>query len=228
MKSEHPLLSVIVACYNLEQYVDRCVSSIVAQTYQNLEIILIDDGSSDQTGKLCDAWQDKDHRIRVIHQPNEGPSMARKNGIENASSDYITFVDADDWIDKNMYTDMMKALLSTNSDIAQCGYRKVYEDNCSAEFAMPSPYEVVNRQESVLLILEDIKWKSFMWNKIFKKHLFDNVVFLKGLDLAEDFICQYLFHNASQSVYLSNEYYFYYQREESLLKPANINMKIKS
>ena len=227
--NEQPLLAVIVPCYNAERYINKCVSSIIGQTYPKLEIILINDGSTDNTSTLCEAWQKQDTRIRVIHQQNTGSSYARKKGVENATADYVTFVDADDWIDKNMYTDMMSALLSTNSDIAQCGYCKVYD-----KASPPAPLqksgenpEITGRKEGVLLILEDKKWKSYLWNKIFKKHLFENIVFPKDLNRGEDMICHDLFHLASQSVYLPDEYYYYYQSNGSLLRTDDIGSQIK-
>ena len=224
-----PLLSVIVPCYNLEEYVDKCVSSIVGQTYSNLEILLIDDGSSDNTGVLCDLWQEKDQRIRVVHKPNEGLSYARKTGIEHTTADYVTFVDVDDWISPDMYADMMSALLTTHSDIAQCGYCMVYDETSSPPLHQnrSAKFEIVSREEGVLLILDDKKWKSFLWNKIFKKRLFDHVTFHKGLNLGEDFISHDLFHQASQSVYLPDEYYFYNQRKGSMLNSNNISSKMK-
>ena len=227
---EQPLLSVIVLCYNIEQFIDKCVSSIVRQTYSNLEILLIDDGSTDNSGTLCDAWQKQDKRIRVIHQQNAGSSCARKRGVESATAGYITFVDADDWIDKNMYTNMMSALLSTNSDIAQCGYCKVYKDGRiehGNHENKAGSIEIVGREEGVLLILDDKKWKSYLWNKIFKKHLFDHVVFPKDLNAGEDMVSHDLFHHASQSVYLADEYCFYYQREGSLIRTDSISSRIK-
>ena len=226
-----PLLSVIVPCYSVEKYVDKCISSIVNQTYSNLEILLIDDGSIDNTGKLCDIWQERDSRIRVIHKQNEGASYARKTGVENATAEYVTFVDADDWIDADMYSDMMKALLSTNSDIAQCGVCKVFEDgrieHHDSEYKTDM-FEVVGHTEGVLLIVEDEKWHSWMCNKLFRKQLFDHVEFPKGRGLADDFISLYLFHQALQSVYLHNEYYFYFQRSGSIINPQNIEAEIKN
>ena len=225
-----PLLSVIVPCYNLELYVDKCVSSIVGQTYSNLEILLIDDGSVDSTYIKCDEWAEKDQRIRVIHKQNEGLSYARKTGVENATAEYVTFVDVDDWIDKNMYTDMMSALLSTHSDIAQCEFCKIFEDG-RIEHRNPEKtgsIEVVGREEGVLLILDDKKWNSVLWNKIFKKHLFQHVIFYQNYNLGEDFISHDLFHHAYQTVFLSDEYYFYFQREDSMLRARTISSKMRS
>jgi len=228
---KQPLLSVIVPCYNLEQYIDKCLSSIVGQTYSNLEILLINDGSSDNTGAICDAWQKRDQRIRVIHKQNEGLSYARKTGIEKATADYVTFVDVDDWIDRNMYTDMMTALLSTNSDIAQCEFCKVFEDG-RIEYRnqehKTGSVEIVGREEGVILILDDKKWNSVMWNKIFKKCLFDHVVFYNNYNLGEDFIAHDLFHQASQTVFLADTYYFYFQREDSMLRARTVASRMRS
>ena len=226
-----PLLSVIVPCFNVEKYMDKCILSIIEQTYSNLEIVLINDGSTDETGVKCDLWQTKDNRIRVIHKKNEGLAYARKTGIESITAEYVTFVDADDWIDADKYTNMMAALLSTNSDIAQCGVCIVWEDGSMKHH--DSEYrtgviEVVGRVAGVLLIVEDQKWHSWMWNKIFKKHLFDGIEFYKGNNYAEDHICHYLFHKANQSVFTSDEYCYYLQRSSSINGATDIRKMIKN
>jgi len=222
---KQPLLSIIVTCYNLEQYIEKCVSSIVGQTYSNLEILLIDDGSTDATGIRCDEWAEKDQRIRVIHKKNEGLAYARKTGVENATAEYLTFVDVDDWIDRNMYADMMSALVATDSDIAQCGVYLVYEDGRLERRDNEhekGAFEIVGRIEGVLLILKDQKWRPWMWNKIFKKDLFESIEFPKGRSYGEDYISLFLFHRASQSVYLHDEYYYYFQRNNSITNPQGI------
>ena len=227
----HPLLSVIVPCYNAEKYLEKCISSIVAQTYLNLEILLINDGSTDNTGAICDTWQERDQRIRVVHKQNEGSSYARKDGVELSSGEYVTFVDADDWIDSDMYSGMMSALLTTNSDIARCNFCHVYENgtikrNTGEE--EKGTIEIMDSKDALLLIFEHKKWYSDMWDKIFKKSLFHNVIFPKGRGLADDFVIQYLFHNASQVVFIKNDYYFYLQRSGSICKPVDIKMKLKN
>ena len=229
--NHQPLLTVIVPCYNVEKYVDKCISSIVNQTYSNLEILLIDDGSTDTTGTLCDAWQERDQRIRVIHKQNEGLSYARKTGVENTDAEYVAFVDSDDWIDPNMYADMMSAMISTDSDIAQCEFCEVFEDGRLEHHSPDSnanSFEIVGREEGVLLIVHDDKWKSFMWNKIFKKHLFDHIVFPKGRVYEDYPIMHSLFHHASLSVYLSAEYYFYYRRSDSITNSKSLAAKMKN
>ena len=230
MTNQH-LLSVIVPCYNVEQYVDRCISSIVGQTYSNLEIILIDDGSNDSTGMICNAWKSIDQRIKVLHKQNEGVSVARNTGIKESTADYITFVDSDDWIDLHMYSDMMAAMIATNSDIAQCEYCEVFEDGRLEHHGTErnaASMEIIGREDGVLLIVDDLKWKSYMCNKIFKKQLFDHVVFPKGQVFEDMSVMHILFHHAFQSVYFPAEYYFYFRRIDSTTMPSSKSEEIKN
>jgi len=229
-----PLLTVIVPCYNVEPYIDKCISSIVNQTYPNLEILLIDDGSTDDTGVICDAWQEKDQRIRVIHKKqNEGLSCARKTGVENATAEYIAHVDSDDWIDANMYTDMMAALLSTSSDIADCDFMFVYEDGSmkSRVDHHTGSIQVLGRTEGVLIQLKDnCTWRMSFVTKVYKKSLFENFSFPTGCNWGEDQINHELFHRASQTVFIDYAYYYYFQRSGSITKtnPGNLQKDFKN
>ena len=126
-KNEQGVLSVIVPCYNAGPLIKRCVSSIIEQTYSPLEIILIDDGSTDNTSALCNSLAVTDKRIRVIHQKNQGSSITRENGLKVASGEYVTFVDADDWIHERMYETMVGGLEKENADIAICGVCDAYD-----------------------------------------------------------------------------------------------------
>lgn len=225
-----PLLTVIVPCYNVEQYVNKCITSIVGQTYTHLEILLIDDGSTDETGIRCDAWQEKDQRIRVIHKQNEGVAYARKTGVENALAEYVTFVDPDDWIDSKMYTDMMATLLSTNSDIAHCDLCYVYEDGRMVHRVekYSNTIKVIGRIEGVIMILDSYMWVPSFGTKIFKKFLFDDIEFPKGRWYGEDMILQHLFHQASQTVWIENAYYFYFQRNDSRTNLIDLRTDLKN
>jgi len=227
---DQPLLSVIVPCYNVEEHINKCISSIVGQTYSNLEILLINDGSMDNTGMICDSWQARDQRIRVIHQQNRGVSYSRNTGIENTTADYITFVDSDDWIDHNMYTNLMQALLSTNSEIAQCGYCKVFDDgrieHCKTEIKN-GVFEIFGKNEGTLLILDGRIWESFLWNKIYKSRLFEHIKFPVGQVYEDPAIMYILFHQAAQSVYLYDEYYFYNQTGNSITRDENLSRKMQ-
>lgn len=125
---EKPLVSVVVPVYNVEKYLDRCVESIVKQTYENLEIILVDDGSLDQSGAMCDEWAQKDARIKVVHKKNGGLSDARNKGVEVATGDYIGFVDSDDYIALDTYEVLVKLIQENDVDISMCGVADVYPD----------------------------------------------------------------------------------------------------
>lgn len=123
-----PLISVIIPCYKVEKYLDRCMRSVINQTYQNIEIILVDDGSPDNTGQMCDKWAEKDPRIKVIHKQNEGLGFARNSGLDYASGDWIAFVDSDDYIENSMYSKLMDIALINDCDIAFCGHIKQMSD----------------------------------------------------------------------------------------------------
>ena len=122
------LISIIVPIYNVEKYLVKSVNSIINQTYKNLEIILVNDGSTDTCGDICEKFKNIDRRIIVIHKKNGGLSDARNAGLQVAKGDYIGFVDSDDWIEKNMYQELLNISLKENSDIVSCGVRKVWND----------------------------------------------------------------------------------------------------
>lgn len=126
--SEHPLISIIVPVYRVEKFLDRCVKSLVGQTYENIEIILVDDGSPDKSGSMCDAWAERDPRIKVLHKENGGLSDARNRGVETAGGEYISFVDSDDYVSPD-YVEYLLGLLRGNSADIACGsWRRVYEE----------------------------------------------------------------------------------------------------
>ena len=125
---DEKLVSVIIPAYNIEDYIGRCLDSIISQTYKNLEIIVVDDGSRDYTGEILDNYAKKDRRIKVIHKENGGVSSARNKGIEAAEGDYIGFIDGDDLIEPGMYKTLVDLLEEENADIAHCGYQMVFPD----------------------------------------------------------------------------------------------------
>ena len=159
-KQELPLLSVIVRAYNIEkELLDRCISSVVNQTYKKLEIILINNASTDDTGKYCDEWAQKDHRIQVVHfQKNNA-----KSSMEYITGEYIHSFDHDDWLDPNMYTNMMSAMLATNSDIARCEFCFAYPDGRieHRNIHHTDNPEIIGHKEGVLLILKNEKWQTY-------------------------------------------------------------------
>lgn len=127
MEKEKQLVSVIVTAYNIEEYLPRCMESLVRQTYEPLEIILVDDGSADKTAEICDDYEQRYENVRVIHQKNSGPSAARNAGVRIAGGEFIGYVDGDDWVEPDMYEKMRKACVTADAQIAVCTYRQVGE-----------------------------------------------------------------------------------------------------
>lgn len=231
-----PLLSVIVPCYNMELYLERCVKSILEQTYSNLEILLIDDGSTDMTPLLCDGlYENNKEKIRVIHQTNQGLSKTREIGINHSTGNFVTFVDADDWIHPEMYSIMMNGMLKENVDISQCGVCDVFTPH-GFQFILKHrktenidcTYSKYDKTQGVLKILDDCDWYSYMWNKIYRKHLFDDITFPIGRGLDEDLSIQHqLFHKASSSIYFESEFYFYLHRPGSICSATDVQSVAK-
>ena len=139
-------ISIIVPIFNIEKYLSRCLDSILEQTYKNLEVILVDDGSVDNSGMIADKYARKDQRIKVIHQVNQGVSAARNTGIDLATGDYIGFVDGDDYIEPDMYEILMRIIEEQQVDIAHCGYQMVYPSK--TEFYYNTKEKIkMNREE---------------------------------------------------------------------------------
>lgn len=113
-----PLVSVIVPVYNVEKYLDKCISSIISQSYKNLQVLLVDDGSTDASSQICDKYADNDARIAVYHNSNHGPSYSRNFGLEHSSGEYITFIDSDDWLEDDYVTNLVRAIIETGSELA--------------------------------------------------------------------------------------------------------------
>jgi glycosyltransferase involved in cell wall biosynthesis len=167
---EADLISIIIPVYNAEKYLWRCWSSILAQTYKNLEIIMVDDGSNDNSGKICDGYAKQDPRIIVIHKENGGPSSARNIGLNMATGDYIGFIDGDDWIEPDMFASMLRAMKKSGAKIARCGivrnetYSILYMENKEPELF----YNMMGLEEAAKSVWDN----GFMCNKLFKSELF--------------------------------------------------------
>ena len=150
-----PLISVIVPVYKVEAYLDRCVQSIVDQTYRNLEIILVDDGSPDNCPAMCDAWAEKDSRIRVIHKENGGLSDARNAGMAVTAGEFVGFVDSDDSIAPEMYQMLLERMNADGSDIAACGVEMVFEDGSPARLLTKSGNCILNRDAAMEAVIRE-------------------------------------------------------------------------
>lgn len=210
------LISVIIPVYKVEEYLDECVLSVIRQTYTNLEIILVDDGSPDNCPRMCDEWATKDSRIKVIHKDNGGVSEARKSGLEAAKGDYIAFVDGDDWIEKNMYSYLLCQLQEQDADIVSCGCVRVGIDTSysgNIDFS-GTPEEVLE------IIFGNTEYSVSMCDKLYKREVWDGVYFSR-LTIGEDAVvtCQ-LVSNARKVVKISTPLYYYRLRENSAMTSA--------
>lgn len=208
-------ISVIVAAYNIEQYISKCLDSIINQTYKNLEIIIVDDGSSDGTGRIVDEYAIIDSRIVVIHKENGGVSSARNRGIDIATGDYIGFVDGDDTIEADMYEMLINNAIKYDADISHCGY-KLVEKNKETLIHGSGEIIIQDRKKGILDLMDGSVVEPGICNKIFKKDIIENVRLDESLKINEDLYFNILlFNNAFKSVFEDKAKYNYIKRDGS-------------
>lgn len=221
-------VSVIVPIYKVEQYLDRCVRSIRNQTYQNLEIILVDDGSPDGCPQMCDEYANEDSRIKVIHKANGGLSDARNYGLDAATGDYISFVDSDDYIHRQMYESMLQAAEDYQADIVISDWQRVNEGETP-----PDKSVVPDKQHIQVLDGRKIQYSYFdepdnritytvAWNKLYAKEIFANRRFPKGKVHEDEFVTFQTLYHAKKIVYLKERLYFYLVRDVSIMGEFNV------
>ena len=179
-------VTIIIPVYKVEKYLNRCLESVIKQTYTNLEIILIDDGSPDKCYELCDSWKLKDSRIKVIHKENGGLSSARNAGLDIATGDFIAFVDSDDYIENKMIEIMLDAALRNKVKVVCCGRVRVSEKNKIEMFTLPREQRFSN-EEAIRQLLIGGVIEEAAWDKLYKKEIFDNRRFPKG-EINEDIV----------------------------------------
>ena len=210
------LISIIVPVYNVEQYLDRCVKSLLQQTYKNLEIILVDDGSPDRCGQMCDNYAKLDSRVLVIHKENGGLSDARNTGLCSASGKYIGFIDSDDWVAPDMFEVLYNGLIGNNADISICGYYKVQDNVVYSKYIENAV--VYSKQEALQELLLDNKIENYAWNKLYKSSLFTDDIKYPIDKHFEDVGTTYkLFMNAETIVVLPEIKYFYFRHPNSIV-----------
>ncbi len=214
------LISVIVPCYNIEEYVERCIKSIISQTYNNLEIIAVDDGSQDRTGDILDRISAVEPRLMVFHFLNEGPSCARNHGLEKANGKFVMCIDGDDFIDKEMVRTMYDMAIRHNLDLVASNYTLYYsvktqvvgnvtDKTCFRETSV----DFINR------LFEPSKRFCSAWAKLYKKELFEGVKYPQNIFFGEDmFVAIILFDKAKRLGYIEEPLYFYNQQGVSLVR----------
>lgn len=215
---EKPLISVIVPVYNVSQYLRKCLDSILRQTYKNIEIILVDDGSTDDSGEICDKYAENDARIRVVHKENGGLSSARNAGIDIMQGDFVTFVDSDDWINCRMIDRMYGILLEYNADISCVSFHKVFE-NDEKKYAASANGKVIvyTGTEAVERIMYKRSIATSAWGKLYNRQDFNNIRYPAGM-IFEDLATTYkIFYGKKRIAYCNERLYYYFQRKDSIM-----------
>jgi len=210
-----PIISVIIPVYKVELYLRKCLDSVCNQTYKNLEIILVDDGSPDNCGKICDEYAAKDSRIRVIHKLNEGLSVARNSGIKIATGEYLGFVDSDDYIEPDMYEFLYQNLVKENADISICGLFE-HKDNRTICPHDDSIRCVVSGHDAVNTFLPLDTAGNASWNKLYRRHVFSETVFPAGKQWEDSYIMIRLIDQANRVVFDMKPKYHYLRRPGSI------------
>lgn len=209
------MISVIVPVYKVEKYIYKCIDSIIEQTYSDLEIILVNDGSPDSCGHICDEYAKADNRIKVIHKENGGLSDARNAGFEVAQGDYVLFVDSDDYIDIDMVEYLYQNIIEYNADIASCGNYDVYESKIVTEFTTDEKIQCDGEVFYSHLLRGD-KVRGEIWNKLIRKEIVKNVRFPKGKLYEDIFYTADMMKNTSKVVIGTKPKYYYVHRESSI------------
>ena len=206
-------ISVIVPVYNVEAYLPQCVDSILHQDYPDLEVILIDDGSTDHSGEICDRYAAADSRIRVIHQKNGGAAAAKNAGLRIAAGEYLSFVDSDDYLEPNVYGFMLETLLDNQADAVQFSFREVFRSRTEEQLLTP---EVLEGEAYLLRFPKDFSC-ALLWNKLYRRKLFDGVFFEEGHKIDDEYFTYQGFLGSRKVVRDSRIIYNYRKRASSVM-----------
>lgn len=211
------LISVIVPIYNVEKYLDRCVDSIINQTYKNLEIILVDDGSPDNCPKMCDDYAEKDSRIKVVHKENGGLSDARNVGMEVATGEYVSFIDSDDYVSLDFYETLLETIVDNDSDIVECGVVKFYENEKFDKYnddLKVTNYDTVDALDG---LINENPFKQHVWNKLYKSNIALDIPYAVGKLNEDEFWTYQIFGKAKKVTRINKTMYYYFQRGSSIM-----------
>ncbi len=219
------LISVIVPVYNVAEYLPRCICSLLSQSYPHFELILVDDGSTDRGGTVCDAYAEKDERIRVFHQKNGGLSAARNTGLGAASGNLIAFVDSDDWVSETFLERLYDALLKANADICECRTLKVSseaevkasasgKDWAEDENAIPVWFDT---EDALRELICDSVFHQTVWNKLYRREVVEGIFFEVGKTNEDEFWTYQVFGRAGKVVKIDTPLYYYFQRPGSIM-----------
>ena len=217
------LVSVIIPVYKVPKYVEACVRSVLSQSYTNLEVILVDDGSPDECPRLCDEFVTLDNRIRVIHKQNGGLSDARNVGLAAAKGDVISFVDSDDTVESKMIETMLSAMVDEGADIAFCCVKKIYPDK-EVEQLFPRK-KIYSKRKAVFELIRNKDLESFAWNKLYKREILGENPFPVGRVFEDMLAMPTIFQNIKKAVFVNECLYNYYRRATSVLGTWTIDVQ---
>ncbi len=213
----NPLISIIVPIYKVENYISRCIDSIINQTYKNLEIILVDDGSPDNCPKICDDYASKDDRIRVVHKKNGGLSDARNAGIQVATGGYISFIDSDDYVSLDFIETLYNTITSENSDVVECSVVKFYDDRHFEAYNDDFKIASFDTVSSLSALISENPFHQHVWNKLYKSELVIDIPYAVGKLNEDEFWTYQIFGKSKKVTKINKTMYYYFQRESSIM-----------
>lgn len=219
------LISVIVPIYKVEKYLEQCLDSILKQSYNNLEIILVNDGSPDNCGKICDEYAKKDNRIKVIHKENGGLSSARNAGLDIATGEYISFIDSDDCVAENFIETLYKLCIENNCDISECDFLRFENEICTNKMKINvethTSYEMQSRLDEYEFSVRGV----VVWNKLYKKYLYQNIRFPVGKINEDEYTTYKVLYNCKTLICTTNQELYYYRINSNSIMGQNFNVR---
>lgn len=218
------LVSIVIPVYQVEQYIDKCLMTVTQQTYSNLEIILVDDGSKDSSPLICDKWAHKDQRIKVIHKKNGGLSDARNVGLSMAIGDYVAFIDSDDWVSTSMIEKLVTSIEDTDADMAVCQFVRVFSNGkVQKNPLLGVRKQVFNRKNFLKYLLKDSAITNHVWRKLYKRRIIPNNVFPKGKTFEDIYAMPSIVEQCKKIVCIDDVEYFYRMNNEGIAHSASID-----
>lgn len=222
--NNNPLISVIIPIYNVEEYIDDCIRSSVNQTYKNLEIILVNDGSTDTCPAICDKWAKSDCRIRVIHKKNGGLSDARNAGLDICTGEFIVFIDSDDWVSEKYVETLLSAQQSSNADLVSC---TLFLENGDSTTTRPVPTFTDTAEKALLYLYNQTQFPVSAWGKLYRKRIWEKLRFPVGKICEDAFTTYKIVHNCPLVCQINEPLYHYRQRPQSIMtssfKPSRMD-----
>lgn len=214
----NPKISIIVPIYNVENFIHECIDSIIGQTFKEFELILVNDGSTDRSGEICDEYSKKDIRIRVVHKENGGQSSARNTGISLVQGDYIGFIDSDDWVQQNMYQVLYEKAIETDADIIACNIVEYHKDSTKRLYCNDPSDRLFERDAALKEIYLNERLTFSPCNKLYKRKLFKELRFKEGSILEDMDFAYRIIHKSNNIFYTGKPMYFYRYNDQSTMR----------